>query len=162
MAIRLRNMTALYIKDGTRYLLMYRIGSRIVHPSWCGIGGHFEKDELNDPEVAALRELMEESGLTENDLFNISLRYVTSRLKNDEIRQNYYYFANLRDGAQVNMKSSEGELKWIEADELPFDEMPHTAKYIMKHYVEIGEANDILYIGTAVDDGVIFHELVEF
>ena len=37
--IKLRNMTSIYISCGTKILLLYRIGSRVVPPSWCGIGG---------------------------------------------------------------------------------------------------------------------------
>lgn len=95
--IKLRNMTSIYISCGTKILLLYRIGSRVVPPSWCGIGGHFEPDELNDPRTCVLRELEEETGLTEKDLKNISLRYVTLKLKDGEIRQNYYYFAELKN-----------------------------------------------------------------
>jgi len=162
MEIRLRSMASIYIRHGTKHLLLYRIGSRVVPPSWCGIGGHFEKDELNTPQAAMLRELGEEIGLTENDLENISLRYMTSRLKNGEIRQNFYYFADLRENVKVNMECSEGKLEWIEGGNLPFEEMPHTAKHILKHYMEIGKSNDILYIGAAAENGVILHELVAF
>jgi len=162
MTVRLRNMASVYIKSDTKYLLLYRVGSRVVPPSWCGIGGHFEKDELNDPQRAMLRELEEEVGLTEADLANISLRYVTLRFKNGEISQNYYYFADLQDGVQVPMECDEGALKWMEADDLPFDEMPHTASFVMKHYEEIGKHNDILYTGASAAGEVMFHELVEF
>ena len=162
MEIRLRNMAAIYIKHGAKYLLLYRIGSRVVPPSWCGIGGHFENDELNAPQTAMIRELEEEVGLTENDLKNINLRYVTFRLKNGEIRQNYYYFADLHTSVNINMECDEGKLEWIEGGNLPYEEMPHTAKYIMKHYMEIGKNNDSLYTGTATENDVILHELVEF
>lgn len=49
MSERLRNMTSIYITREDRMLLLYRIGSRVVAPSWCGIGGHFEEAELNNP-----------------------------------------------------------------------------------------------------------------
>ena len=162
MTVKLRNMASLYIRRGTQYLLLYRIGSRVIPPSWCGIGGHFEENELNEPEKAMLRELEEEIGLTEHALTNIRLRYVTFRLKNGEIRQNYYYFADLREDMFIHMECDEGELEWIDADALPFDKMPHTAKYVMRHYMDVGKSNDMLYAGTAVDGDVIFHALVEF
>ena len=44
---KLRQMTALYLVEGEKILMLYRIGSRVVEPSWCGIGGHFEPEELN-------------------------------------------------------------------------------------------------------------------
>lgn len=64
---KLRLMTAVYITRGEDMLLLYRVGSRVVAPSWCGVGGHFEKDELGDARACVLRELREEAGLTEND-----------------------------------------------------------------------------------------------
>lgn len=60
MAERLRNMTSIYITRGNQMLLLYRIVSRAVAPSWCGIGGHFEEAELNNPEACVLRALREE------------------------------------------------------------------------------------------------------
>ena len=61
--INLRNMTGIYISRGAEMLMLYRIGSRVVEPSWCGIGGHFEDHELNNPRICVLRELEEEIGL---------------------------------------------------------------------------------------------------
>lgn len=98
---RLRNMASLYITSNDKMLLLYRIGSRVVAPSWCGIGGHFEKEELNDAKAAILREVSEEIGITEEDLMNLRLRYITLRYKNQEIRQNYYFFAELKEGVKV-------------------------------------------------------------
>lgn len=39
--MKLRNMTSLFLFNGNRILLLYRIGSRVIAPSWCGIGGAF-------------------------------------------------------------------------------------------------------------------------
>ena len=62
MAEKLRNMTAVYLFREGKLLMLYRVGSRVVAPSWCGVGGHFEQAELNDPRACALRELREETG----------------------------------------------------------------------------------------------------
>ena len=101
---KLRNMASVYITDGNRMLLLYRVGSRVVAPSWCGVGGHFEKEELNDAKAAILREVWEEIGLRECDLKNLKLRYITLRNKNGEIRQNYYFFAELAKGTRIEKK----------------------------------------------------------
>ena len=91
---KLRNMTSLYLKHENKMLLLYRIGSKAISDSYTGTaGGHFEKDELNDARACVLRELYEETGTTEQEIDNLSLRYVTLRLKNGEIRQNYCFFA---------------------------------------------------------------------
>lgn len=98
---KLRNMTAIYILHQEKMLMLYRVGSRVVEPSWCGIGGHFEESELNDPKACVLRELEEETPIRRDMLEDLTFKYVTLRLKNGEIRQNYYYFASLKDDVTV-------------------------------------------------------------
>ena len=162
MNTKLRNMTAVYITRGSEILLLYRIGSRVVAPSWCGIGGHFEKDELNDPRACVLRELEEEVGLTANDLENLQLRYITLRLKNGEVRQNYYFFASLRPGATAPETCTEGQLEWVPADRVPARNMPHTARFMLEHYLAEGRFTDHLYCGASTETGTVFTVLNEF
>ena len=58
---KLRNMTAIYLLQGDKILLLYREGSKVVNHLWTGsAGGHFEPYELNDPTACVLRELKEE------------------------------------------------------------------------------------------------------
>lgn len=157
---KLRNMTTLYLIRGDEILLLYRIGSRVVlTPSWCGIGGHFEKDELNDAKACILREMQEEIGLTEVDLENISLRYVTLRHKNHEIRQIYYFFAEVKADVEISMECDEGELRWVPMSEAEDLEMPYTAGYVVKHYLKEGRNTNALYGGFAQRDKVEFVEL---
>lgn len=162
---KLRNMTSLYLRRGDSLLLLCRVGSSVV-PDFsytASAGGHFEKNELSDARACVLRELYEETGLTEKDIENLSLRYFTIRLKNDELRQNYYFFADLID-TEKPLTSNEGSLKWFTIDELAKTppEMPFTAHYVVKHYVEVGKDTDVLYAGTATEDGVAFCEIRDF
>lgn len=159
---KLRNMAGVYIIDRDNMLLLYRIGSREVGPSWCNIGGHMEKEELNDTKAGMLRELNEEIGLTECDLSDISLRYVTLRLKNGEIRQNYYFFANLNNHELELSECNEGILKCVEINPIHELEMPFSAKEVLRHYLSIGRYTNNIYTGTATDKQVVFHELNEF
>ena len=159
---KLCNMTAIYISRGEEMLMLYRVGSRVVAPSWCGIGGHFEVDELNNPKACVLRELKEEAGLRECDLDNLTMRYVTLRLKNGEIRQNYYFFADLREGVSVDLASDEGRLQWISYEQIMDREMPFTAYYMLQHYLTVGRYTDQLYAGITTEDGVEFTSLREF
>lgn len=160
--IILRNMTAIYISRAGEMLMLYRIGSRVVEPSWCGIGGHFEQEELNDPRTCMLRELEEEIGLREGALENLRLRYVTLRLKNGEIRQNYYYFADLKPEEEVNLISDEGRVEWIPYDRVLDRKMPLTAKFMLEHYMNMGRFTDALYSGTTTESGMAFTELRDF
>lgn len=159
---KLRNMTAIYLTQNGKMLMLYRVGSRVVAPSWCGVGGHFEKDELNDAKAAMLREMNEEIGLTEDDIENLKFRYVTLRMKNNEIRQNYYFFADLKDDAKIKKDCSEGSLEWVDFDKVCERDMPFTAKYMLKHYMSIGRFDDKIYGGVTTPEGIVFTEMTEF
>ena len=162
MSGKLRPMTAVYIIDGERILLLYRVGSRVVEPSFCGVGGHFEKDELCDARACVLREMREEIGLGEDDLTGMKMRYVTMRLKNGEIRQNYYFFAQLRPGVQITQPCGEGRLEWVDMRCALEKKMPHTAWYMLEHYLREGQYTDLLYGGVTTEGGVAFTPMQEF
>ena len=160
---KLRNMTAIYLFKGDRVLLLFRQGGTVVNDVWTGsAGGHFEEQELNDAKACVLRELNEELGLGESDIDELSLRYIVFRRTKEEIRQNYYFFANLKDEISDNLNSNEGQLKWFLVKEIYELEMPHTAKHVMRHYGEVGRFSNKLYVGVASEREVEFMELPEF
>ena len=153
---KLRQMTALYLLKGDRMLLLYRIGSRVVEPCWCGIGGHLEPEEIGDARTGLLREVREEIGLTEAEMENLTLRYVTLRHTKGELRYNHYFFAELKTGADLPMDCPEGILEWVPAAEVMARNMPVSAKYMMEHYLREGRNTDLLYGGITTDDGISF------
>ena len=158
----LRNMTTIFLRNRDNFLMLFRIGSKVVEPSWCGIGGHFEEYELNDPKSCVIRELFEETGITELDIENLKLRYMTIRLKNKEIRQNYYYFADLLSDDIDLAYCSEGQLKWLEKDAILNYDMPYTAKECLKHYLKTDFTSNEIYVGIANEQGINFEKLREF
>lgn len=154
--MKLRNMAGIYITNGDRMLMMYRVGSRVFKGAlWAGIGGHFENDELNEPTECVLRELFEETGITANDIENLKLKYITTRKAGDEIRQQYLYFANLHN-KDVNIQScDEGEVFWIETNQILKLKMSFTNGECLKHYFSTGKNDDELYSGVVnVSDGI--------
>lgn len=159
---KLRNMTAIYLSQKGKMLMLYRIGSRVVSPSWCGIGGHFEKDELNDAKTAMLREMGEEIGISEHDIENLKFKYVTLRNKNGEIRQNYYFFADLKENAVLKTDCNEGKLEWVDYNDVLKKNMPFTAKGMLEHYMSTGRLDDKIYGGVTTSSGVVFTEMDEF
>lgn len=183
---KLRNMTAIYLRCHEGMILLYRMGSRVVGNSYTGTaGGHFEQNELNHPMACVLRELREETGLTEHDLKNLTMRYVTLRLKNGEIRQNYYFFADLKEAVlekwgltadglhgqaiaerkQVvlqEVSSNEGRLEWVPNEKMLELDMPASAKYMIEHYLAEGKDTDEVYGGLTMDSGAEFVALQEF
>ena len=158
---KLRNMTSVYLTGEQGILCLFRIGSRVANNKYVGsAGGHFEKDELNDAKMCALREMQEELGLTESDVEGMKLRYVTLRLKNGEIRQNYYFFAKLK--SQKPLQSTEGNLKWFTYEEAENLEMPASAKYMMLHYLKTGRFDENLYAGITENGETRFVIMKDF
>lgn len=160
---RLRNMASIYISKGNKMLLLYRQGGRVVNDVWVGsAGGHFEEYELNDAKACVLRELWEELGITGKEIENLRLRYVTLRRSKGEIRQNYYFFADLKDGVSEKFSSNEGISRWFPLSEVISLEMPFTSKYVIEHYLNVGYKTDMIYAGIADGKKVIFAEMPEF
>ena len=159
--MKLRNMTSVYLTGERGILCLYRIGSRVVSNRYIGsAGGHFEKEELNDPRACVLREMGEELGLTEQDVEGLRLRYITHRYMKGEIRQNYYYFARLRNDRELS--STEGTLRWVTPEEFPDLPMPVSAKHMILHYLSQGQYDDVLYAGITEEAGTNFVPLREF
>ena len=155
MNIALRNMTSVYLTGEKGILCLYRIGSRVASNRWIGsAGGHFEPEELNDPRACVLREMQEELGLTESDVEGLALRYITHRLVEGEIRQNYYFFARLKEDRELS--STEGNLRWMSFDEIPDLYMPVSAKHMILHYLKEGRFTDHLYCGVTEETGTNF------
>lgn len=161
MNIKLRNMTSVYLTGDKGILCLYRIGSRVVSNRYIGsAGGHFEPEELNDPRACVLREMQEELGLTESDVEGLTLRYITHRLMEGEIRQNYYFFARLKEDREL--WSTEGNLRWMSFDEIPDLYMPVSAKHMILHYLKEGRFTDHLYCGVTEETGTRFVIMRDF
>ena len=159
--MKLRNMTSVYLTGEQGILCLYRIGSRVVRNRYIGsAGGHFEPAELNDPRACVLREMEEELGLSETDVENLRLRYITHRYMAGEIRQNYYYFARLKTDRPL--ASTEGHLRWIRPEEFVDLPMPVSAKHMILHYLQQGQYTDLLYGGITQETGTEFVPMREF
>ena len=154
-------MTSVYLTGEKGILCLYRIGSKVANHKYIGsAGGHFEKDELNDAYHCILREMREELGLTEADVKDLRMRYITYRLKDGEIRQNYYFFGILI--GERELESSEGILQWIPYDDFEDLNMPVSAKHMILHYLEIGRFDDKLYAGITEKCGTRFVPMEDF
>ena len=159
---RLRPMTAIYLCQGDSILLLYRQGGRVVNNVWVGsAGGHFEPEELTDPKACVLRELGEELRLSENHLDSLALRYIVLRNAKGEVRQNYFFFAQLKQGAETALVSDEGQLKWFTLSELADLPMPPSARQAIDHWLAIGRHDNLLYGGISQADGATFLPLSE-
>jgi len=161
MIPKLRNMTSVYLVDSQGILMLYRIGSRVANNKYVGsAGGHFEQDEMSDPKKCVLRELEEELGLDQQDVQDLTLRYITYRLKDGEIRQNYYFFSGFH--RERNLSSNEGTLRWVSYAEAARLDMPVSAKHMMHHYLQVGRFDEQLYAGITEEGGTKFVPMGDF
>jgi len=150
MPITLTNGAAVFLRHGDKYLLMKRAPNRKVAPDvWSGVGGHMECDELNDPQAACLREVWEESGITAEQISNLTLRYIIVRCFRDTIRQTYIYFG--KTDAEPIDKTDEGELYWIPESELFDRKFTATFAAMLKHYLTTTDTERVI-VGVAEND----------
>lgn len=153
-------MTSIFLCCNDKILLLNRQGGSVVNNVWIGsAGGHFEEFELNDARACVLRELNEELSLTEDMLSDLRLRYITMRHTNGEIRINYFYFANLENGTEMDLSSNEGVLGWFDYEEIKKLGMSFSGQNVMKHYMEIGRFTQEIYGGVADGEKVVFTEM---
>lgn len=161
--IKQRNMTSVFLCCENNILLLYRQGSKVVNNVWIGsAGGHFEPEELNDASACVLRELKEELGIVREQLADIKLRYIVMRHVNGEVRINYFFFANLPGGLDMDLTSEEGRLQWFSQEEIQGLEMALSAKYALEHYIAEGQFTQTLYGGIANGEKVVFAEMPEW
>jgi 8-oxo-dGTP diphosphatase len=149
-----RLMTSMFLVRDGQVLLLYRKGSRAIHDSWVGIGGHLEPGEIDDPTAGALRELEEEIGVRPDQLADLALRYVALRDTGTELRHTYYFTATLRSDAPVPTDCAEGDLQWFDLAMDPADlDMPPTARIAFIHWVKHGRYDEALrFITIPADD----------
>ena len=151
----------MYLTGEKGILCLYRVGSKVANNKYIGsAGGHFEKEELNDARRCVLREMKEELGISESDVTDLKMRYITCRLKDGEIRQNYYFFGKLKDNREL--ESTEGILRWIPYDDFDDLTMPVSAKHMILHYLKVGRFDDTLYAGITEETGTVFIPMREF
>lgn len=134
---------AFVIKDG-RFLLMKRSDTRTFYPGvWGAVGGHLEPPEINEPRAACLREIYEETGLTEDDLTALDLRYIALRRQEDEIRVLYTYIGYAKTFAYED-KTGEGTLHWIEREDVLGRELSFVHRRALSHFMDHEEDRRVM------------------
>ncbi len=90
------------------------------------------------------------------------MRYITLKLTNGEIRQNYYFFAEIEDYENLDLSSNEGILQWFDILKACSLDMPYSAKFVVEHYINMRKYNNKLYCGVADGNKVVFTEMPEY
>lgn len=144
--MEVRQMSTAFLFNENKVIMMKKDSSRITDTVfWTGLGGHLEADELNSPKRACIREIYEESGIQEEEIEELKLRYILLRIKEEEIRQQFVYFGKTKSLSYIN--SDEGELHWIDKDKILELRLSKIVSFMMEHYLENPDKNEI-FVGT--------------
>lgn len=157
--IKMRTMTGAYLFNNNKILMLKRTKERpLASNLWTGVGGHIEANEHNDPELACLREVYEETGINSNDIEQLELRYILMRRSHYEIRQHYIFFGKTSIDKLIN--SDEGELHWIDLSDILNLEMPLTVTQMLKHFFNNSNEKSV-FTGTVNKSQIEWSRLVE-
>jgi len=132
--ITLKSYAVAIISNEDNILLMKRNQNRIFAPGlWTFIGGHIEPSEINNPKIACLREISEETGLEEKQIDDLLLKYIIMRKSSEEIRIQYIYIGSTKHTSV--RPNNEGKLYWVSGDEVVKKELSFTSVETYKHYL---------------------------
>lgn len=102
------------IRPSWQVLLLQRATNTRCPGSWETVHGHIERDEL--PESAAVREVREETGLTVERLYNVTVQpFYLHRYK--AIQLAVVFTAFVAEGANVVLGSEHQGAEWLTVDE---------------------------------------------
>ncbi|MDQ0888860.1 8-oxo-dGTP diphosphatase [Paenibacillus sp. V4I9] len=145
--ITLRQMAVAFLFHENQMLFMQKANNNsFVSGMVIPIGGHLEQHEISMPKEACLREIVEETGLTNDDLSDLNLKYIVLRIKDNEIRIQYVYFGDVKHTNVVD--SEEGRLFWVNCEETGTLNVTATTKYILEHYSNTSKGSSDVFIGT--------------
>jgi len=135
-----------FLKHDGKVLLLRRSETRRYHPGkWSYIGGNIEIGET--PIEACYREITEESGISRESVISLNLLYILIRQTGGELRQNYIYFGeSLHDNV---IDTDEGQLSWVNENELAQYDFSATYKAMIEHYMARNPADRNLYVGVS-------------
>lgn len=127
--------TVLFLHFGGRFLLLQRAPNKRIAPNrWTGVGGKVEAEELGDLRASVLRELEEETNLSDDDLSNLSLRRVLYHNRAGEpLTGLLYYTADLKRYSLP--ECTEGTLYWKEPRDFAALDIIETTDLVLPHLV---------------------------
>lgn len=113
-----------------RVLLLERSsGKRFAPGRWTGVGGRVEPGEMSDLETASLRELSEEAGIPAEDVRNLEIRVVLTRIEDADVTT--VVFLSGHTHRESVRECNEGRLQWVELDRVNDLDLVENARYAL-------------------------------
>ncbi|MFC0014163.1 MULTISPECIES: NUDIX hydrolase [Allobacillus] len=146
--MKIRQMAVALLYKNGKVLFVQRDEHRTLLPGYLvPVGGHIEPGELNEPAQACVREIYEETGIREEEIDGLRLKYIIYRMKDEEVRVQYMFVGDvLTDRKLVN--SDDEELVWLSSNELQNKKVTYACYSAVRHFEELGIQDDEIYLGT--------------
>lgn len=152
--ITIRYFAIAFISNNGKLLMMNRNGrSKIATNLWAPVGGHIEDGEHNRPLDACKREIYEETGVQENEIANLELKYIVLRKRHNEIRIQYVYFGETMKTELI--ECDEGSLHWINKDLISGLDVTFTTQEIWKKHLENSNLDNKIQVGVVDENNEI-------
>ena len=128
--------TTLFLLFDGKWLLLKRSPHKRLQPNrYTGLGGRVEADELSDLRRSVLRELFEETDLSEDDLTHLTLRrMLTHNRPGEPLTVLFYFTAELKRYALP--ECTEGTLHWTLPRDFPTLDIIETTAQVLPKLVE--------------------------
>lgn len=139
--------TLCFVLNGADVLLMKRAAHKRVFPNqYNGVGGHIERDE--DPLTSARREILEETGLTVNNLqlravYNIDAKAATGII--------LFVFTAESQSREVTA-NAEGTLYWIPQREVSQYDLVEDLPIILPRVLSMSKTDSPLFVHVSYDE----------
>ena len=155
-------MAGAFLRRGDKVLMMKRSMAKKLNPGkWAPIGGKLEPGELNDPRLACLREIAEETGIEANLISGFTLKRILVRHNHGDglIYINYLFAGKLAQMPELR-ECGEGTLHWVDFDSLPDYEMSFSIIEAVKRLVSNPDDRRVLLGAVGPEnDEVVWNEL---
>ncbi|MEA4875222.1 NUDIX hydrolase [Anaerorhabdus sp.] len=124
--------TLCYIEKDNQFLMMHRTKKQNDPNAgkWIGLGGKFK--DYESPEECVLREVKEETGL---NLIQLSFRGIITFTNNDNWTEYMFLFTSTEFSGTLDFDCNEGELAWINKDEVTQLNLWEGDKYFLEKLV---------------------------
>ncbi len=139
--------TLCFVLNGSDVLLMKRAAHKRVFPNqYNGVGGHIERNE--DPLTSARREILEETGLSVNNVrlcavYNVDAKAVTGIVL-------FVFTAESRSREVI--ANDEGTLHWIPQNDVSNYDLVEDLPMILPRILKMGKTDAPLFIHVSYDE----------
>lgn len=151
---RIRTFAAAYILRGDYWLMLKRSPTHTLFPNtWAPVGGHVEVQDKCNPINTLLRELKEEADLSPSEVTDLRLKYITLRVKGQELRQLYLFFGRTARACFEHCR--EGEIHFVHKDQVLLRPLGAVNKLTLEYHLAEGESRTDVMVGAVhVADGL--------